>query len=501
MLTGFVGMMVLAAAVYYGLGWIKVAFPDMTFWAVLVLFLVAYVGLLFIASRHDDLPMDDPEEELTHLPRPGEVAITGLYFIIPIVVLIWCILIERFSPGLSAYYATLSMMFIVLTQHVLKNMFRGRPQVLTDLKTGVVDVVAGMIGGARNMIPIGVATAAAGIIVGTISLTGAHQVVGEFVEYLSGGNLMLMLVLVAVMSLILGLGLPTTANYIVVSSLMAPVVVTVGASNGLIVPLVAVHFFVFYFGILADDTPPVGLAAFAAAAISGGDPIKTGLQGFGYDIRTAILPFLFIFNTELLLIDVTPVKAVFIFCIGAIAMMLFAAATQGYFLTRSRIWESALLLLVVFTLFRPGFWLDMVQPPFDDYKGAAVLEGAASAPADEPVRVWVEGPDFDYPDRISDMVLQVVLPPADNAVARLDQAGLTVDPQGDDVVLEEPMPGTDFQRKLQGFDFYGETPVTVRELKVPAQGRWPKEIFYIPALLVLGLVILMQRRRQTVPAF
>ncbi|MEL6272514.1 MAG: TRAP transporter large permease subunit, partial [Chloroflexota bacterium] len=137
--------------------------------------------------------------------------------------------------------------------------------------------------------------------------------ISEFVEYLSGGSLILMLVLVAFMSLILGMGLPTTANYIVVSSLMAPVIVTLGAANGLVVPLIAVHLFVFYFGILADDTPPVGLAAFAAAAISGGDPIKTGVQGFMYDIRTALLPFLFIFNTELLLIDVTWWKAIFVF--------------------------------------------------------------------------------------------------------------------------------------------------------------------------------------------
>jgi TRAP-type uncharacterized transport system fused permease subunit len=159
-------------------------------------------------------------------------------------------------------------------------------------------------------------------------------VVGEFVEFLSGGSLILMLLLVAVMSLLLGLGLPTTANYIVVSSLMAPVIVSVARSQGLVVPLIAVHLFVFYFGILADDTPPVGLAAFAAAAISGGDPIKTGMQGFAYDIRTALLPFLFIFNTELLLIDVGPAKAIFVFIVGVVAMMLFAAATQGYFFAK-----------------------------------------------------------------------------------------------------------------------------------------------------------------------
>ncbi len=146
-----------------------------------------------------------------------------------------------------------------------------------------------------------------------------------------------MLIFVAIFSLILGMGLPTTATYIVITSLMAPVIIQVGAQSGLIVPLIAVHMFVFYFGILADDTPPVGLAAFAAAAISKGDPIKTGIIGFSYDVRTAILPFLFIFNTELLLIDVTLGKAIFVFSISVVAMMLFAATTQGWFLTKIEI--------------------------------------------------------------------------------------------------------------------------------------------------------------------
>ena len=130
------------------------------------------------------------------------------------------------------------------------------------------------------MIGIGVATATAGIIVGSVTLTGIGLVMTEFVEFVSGGNLMLMLLFTAFICLILGMGLPTTANYIVVSTLMAPVIVTLGAQNGLIVPLIAVHMFVFYFGILADDTPPVGLAAFAASAIAQSDPIKTGIQGF-----------------------------------------------------------------------------------------------------------------------------------------------------------------------------------------------------------------------------
>ena len=115
---------------------------------------------------------------------------------------------------------------------------------------------------------------------------------------------MAMLLLTALICLILGIGMPTTANYVVVATLMAPVLVELAQQNDLAVPLIAVHMFVFYFGLMADVTPPVGLAAYAAAAISGADPIKTGMQGFWYEIRTGLLPFIFIFNPELLLIDI-----------------------------------------------------------------------------------------------------------------------------------------------------------------------------------------------------
>ena len=158
------------------------------------------------------------------------------------------------------------------------------------------------------MIGVGVATTAAGIIVGTVTLTGVGQLIIGWVEFIAAGNLFLILLFTAMISLILGMGLPTTANYIVVSSLMAPVIMSLGAANNVAIPLIAAHMFVFYFGILADDTPPVGLAAYAAAAISKGDPIRTGVQGFIYDIRTAVLPFLFIFNTQLLMIGIDTVS-------------------------------------------------------------------------------------------------------------------------------------------------------------------------------------------------
>ena len=503
-LFGFIVFAGLGAAVYYGLGWIKIAFPGMTLYGAAAIFLVAYVVLVAIAARRDDLHLDDPDSALTVLPKPGEVALTGLHYLLPIIILLWCILIERLSPSLSAFWACVAMIFIVLTQHCLKAMFRvgsaNNQSFNSAIILGLNDFIEGMINGAKSMVPIGVATGVAGIIIGTVSLTGAHQIVGELVEWLSGGNLILMLLLVAIMSLILGMGLPTTANYIVVSSLMAPVIVSVGAQQGLVVPLVAVHMFVFYFGILADDTPPVGLAAFAASAISGGDPIKTGLQGFAYDIRTALLPFLFIFNTELLLIDVTLAKAVMIFIVGVIAMMLFAAATQGYFFAKSRIWESLILLVIAFSLFRPGFWLDKVQEPYNNVNGTEILAAVDAHPADEPLRLLVTGPDFDNPDKMAQITLLANLGSEGDAAAKLKSAGLpTID--GDDIVqLDEPFAGTPFFSTMQMFDFYGDAPVVIEQLQLPAT-RMPKEIFYIPALLLLGLVVLMQRRRQTQPAF
>ncbi len=492
---GFLATMILFLAVYYGLGWIKTAFPNMTFTTVVLLFLAAYVFLAWKAAQHPDLEEDDPSRPIEVLPRAGEVAITGLYFLLPIVLLIWLIMIERMSPGTSAYYAVIAMSFIAFTQHILKGLFRGNFAFAADLKRGFQDWVEGLIAGARSMTAIAVATGAAGIIIGTISLTGAHQVIGSFVEYLSAGSLIVMLLLVAVMSLILGMGLPTTANYIVVSSLMAPVIISVGAQNGLLLPAVAAHMFVFYFGILADDTPPVGLAAFAAAAISGGDPIKTGLQGFGYDIRTAILPFLFVFNTELLLIDVSWYKGIFIFIIGVIAMLLFAAATQRFMFVKTKWWETIALLLIAFTLFRPGFWLDMVQPPFIEHPGAQAVKMAEETQAGKLLRLRIAGPDFNDPDKTRATTINVEVKKGKSGIEKLRKSGLVIAVKDGKAVMEEPQPGTPFFELSQKFDFYGDKPVEVIKAYEPAE-RMPKEVFYIPALLLLGLVLLSQLARK-----
>ncbi len=434
---------------------------------------------------------DDPNAPLTELPEVGPTVRTGLHYLLPIIVLIWCLMIERFSPGLSAFWATVGMIFIVLTQRSLKAVFRAEGRALgRGIVEGFRDLVEGLIAGARNMIGIAVATGTAGIIVGTISLTGAHQVMGEFVEFLSAGNLMLMLIPVAILSLIMGMGLPTTATYIVITSLMAPVIVTVGAKSGLIVPLIAVHMFVFYFGILADDTPPVGLAAFAAAAISRGDPIRTGVIGFSYDIRTAILPFLFIFNTDLLLIDVGLLKAIFIFIIATIAMLLFAAATQHYFLTRNRLWETVALLLIAFTLFRPGYWLDQWQPPYAEKPPSSVIELAAQAADDDSLRAMLSGEDIASGKQVTKTIeLPLGQQTGDGAERLTKAAGLVFRMEADKVFVDDVVFGGYAEKQKIDFDW------ELTSLQVPAQ-RPPKELFYLPALLLLGLICWLQRGRR-----
>jgi TRAP-type uncharacterized transport system fused permease subunit len=186
---------------------------------------------------------------------------------------------------------------------------------------------------------------------------GLTQVLGA----LSGGHVWIVLILAAITSLILGIGLPTTANYIVMAALVVPVISNLSDAAGMVVPLVAIHMFVFYFGILADDTPPVGLAAYAASAISRADPIATGIQGFTYDLRTVILPFMFFFNPQLLLINVGSwYNALWVIATALAGMLAFVAATQGYLETRMRWYERLIMLAGALLMLKPGWHTDFI---------------------------------------------------------------------------------------------------------------------------------------------
>jgi len=488
------GLCILTLLVYYSIGWIKVVFGDWALPLVLLLTLVAYVALLAYACRFPELKLDDPHSPVTELPEVGPTVKSGLYFLLPVVILVWCLAVERFSPGMAAFWATLAMIFIVVTQKPLQAWFRNRRDAASQreyaasLKEGFEDLFQGMVKGAQNMIGIGVATAAAGIVVGTVTLTGIGLVMTDFVEFISGGSLMLILIFTALISLILGLGLPTTANYIVVSTLMAPVVVELGAQNGLLVPLIAVHLFVFYFGILADDTPPVGLAAYAAAAVAKADPIKTGVQGFAYDIRTAILPFMFIFNTNLLLMDIQNIFHFVTVVLGAtVAILVFAAATQHWWLTRNRAWETLAMLLIAFSLFRPGYWWDMIYPPIDKRPAVEIVEVAEQLPADQGLRVWVTGESLDGRE-VSKVVLLPLGKPGEG-MQRLEAAGLILSVFDDQVEVDMVTWGSPAQDL--GIDFGWEITAVEKELERPA-----KEWMLLPPLFLLALIAWLQVKRR-----
>ncbi|MEQ5828127.1 TRAP transporter permease [Sulfitobacter sp. NFXS29] len=476
----------LSFAVYYLMGWIRPAFPETAGYIIFVFLTAVYVGLLYVASKEEPLKLDDPNAEVTSLPMPGPTARSGLHFILPVVVLVWALMVDRLSPGLSAFWAAAYMIFILLTQRPLMAMFRGESKFVNDLKAGVFDLIDGLVTGARNMIGIGIATATAGIIVGAVSQTGVGSALADVVEVLSGGNILAILFLTAVLSLILGMGLPTTANYIVVSALLAPVIVTLGQQNGLIVPLIAVHLFVFYFGIMADVTPPVGLASFAAAAVSGGDPIRTGLVAFFYSLRTAALPFLFIFNTELLLIGVTWGQGLFIFVVATVAMLLFAAATQGWFLARNRFYETIALLLIAFTLFRPGFWMDMVYPPYSEEAPTEIVQAAEETPAGERLRLRVAGVN-DLGDPL-EFVALLPIGEGETGAEKLEAAGLMFREDGDKMIIDDVI--YDSPAQGAGLDWDQEVLRVLKPMPQPSK-YW----MFIPALLLLALVVFLQRGR------
>jgi TRAP transporter 4TM/12TM fusion protein len=473
-------------AVYYGMGWIRPAFPNAAGYIIFVFITLVYVGLLYVSSKEAPLVLDDPNAPVTALPLPGPTIRSGLHFILPVVVLVWALMVDRLSPGLSAFWATAYMVFILLTQRPLTAIMRGEGTIGAALHLGFKDLIDGLETGARNMIGIGIATATAGIIVGAVSQTGVGSALADVVEVLSGGNLLAILFLTAILSLILGMGLPTTANYIVVSALLAPVIVTLGQQNGLIVPLIAVHLFVFYFGIMADVTPPVGLASFAAAAVSGGDPIKTGVIAFFYSLRTAALPFLFIFNTELLLINVTVTQGIFVFIIATIAMLLFAAATQGWFLAKNKVYETIALLLIAFTLFRPGFWMDMVSPPFTEEAPSNIAAAALATPVGEDLRIRVAGLN-DLGDPIEFVALLNIGEGA-TGEERLETAGLLFRDDDGKMIIDDV--GYDSPASIAGFNWDQEVLRVLRPIYQPS-----KYLMFIPALLLLTLVVFLQRGR------
>ena len=447
---------------------------------------ITYLALFFIAHieahKHGLTRMEEHD-----IPPLWPTFISGVHYLVPIIILIYLLIIERWTAGSAVFYSVLALMAIILGQAVFSDGMVSVRQILASLLRGFKQIATGMVRGAINMVPVAIAIACAGIIVGSVSSTGLSNAMVEVVEVVSGGNFYILLFMVMILCLVLGLGLPTTANYLVVAALLANVVVEIGGASGYILPLIAVHLFVFYFGLMADVTPPVGLAAYAAAGISRADPIKTGIQAFWYEIRTAILPFVFIFNPELLLVGITSFwHAILIFSVSLIAILSFTAATQGWLLTRLKMTEIAGLLFVTLSLFRPDLVVGIFSPEYNqigiDKSFRADLSDAES------VRIHVTR-NTAYGDRYKLFKFDVKVQEITNLPSAF---GFTVRQEGDRYFIDKLK--FDGKAKQQGFEFDDE----LTSLEVSNPNRLNKYWGYLIGCLLLIAIILRQWRRMLV---
>jgi TRAP transporter 4TM/12TM fusion protein len=483
---GISGSVVVCAVLYYLFAALKAMLGAAAPWAIGAVVLALYAISIQQAAQSPDLPEDIDIDN----PKPLDTWPTvraGLHFLMPIGTLIWCLMVEEMSPSLSAFWAIVVLIVLMLTQRPAILMLRKQP-VGDAWMRGAREVIGGMTDGSRNMIGIGVATATAGIIVGGITLTGLGLRMTEFVEFVSQGNVIAMLLFIAFVCLVLGLGVPTTANYVLVATLMAPVVVELGAQSGLIIPLIAVHLFVFYYGIMGDITPPVGLATFAAAAISGEDAIQTGIQGSVYALRTVILPFIWIFNPTLLLIDIgTWWDAVLVIGASTVAMLVFAAVTMNWFRVKCRLWELLLLAVATVFLFRPDYFMDQIAPEYRTEPASKVFEIAGKVPAGERLVAVIAGTTIEGEDLRKTVAVNLGAAEADGR-KRILASGLTLVPLGDKLQIANVKFGTAAKKSgfEQGFD--------IVEVKVPS-GRPTAHWFYLPGLLLIALVWWSQGRR------
>jgi len=322
--------------------------------------IISYVALFYI-SHLEALKLNLKGMDEVDIPNLKKTFLSGLHFLIPIFVLVYMLVYLRFTASYSIFFATIALIIVNLVYIVIKNQ-----DFKEAIKTWYNQTLVGFQKGALNMVGVGIAIATAGIIVGAVGSTGLSTNLIIVIEFIAKDNVIILLFLTIILCLLLGMGLPTTANYVVVASLMATVLVDVGNASGFVFPLIAVHLFVFYFGLMADVTPPVGLASYAAAAISGGDPLKTGLQAFWYSLRTGILPIVFLFNHELLLIGIENIwHGLLVIITSLIGILVFTSATQAWFINRLRWHEIMIFLLISISLLAPEFVLNKFYPKYN----------------------------------------------------------------------------------------------------------------------------------------
>ena len=358
---------------------IKDIFQGASIYAVAAILIVAHIAVLVYRPTpvsREFLSTDDKTDTGSSSESVWEIFRQGLHYFIPVVVLVWLLVVERVSSSLACFWTNVFLMFMLLSEGVVDSLRRGDRDILPPIFEGFGKICSAMVTSSKNMLAIAVATATAGIVVGVVGLTGFGLVIGSFVDVIAGSSVFVALLVTAVICIVLGMGMPTTGCYIIVSTLVVPVLTMMVHKNGLQAPPVALHLFVFYFGLMADVTPPVGIASYAAAAIARANAFKTGVQSFLYNIKTMVVPFVFVFNGDIILHSVESVwRTVFDIGLLLLSIILLSAGMQGFFLRRNRFYESVVLIVLAATFLVPGYVAGLFRSP---YVNIPVVEGDAS---------------------------------------------------------------------------------------------------------------------------
>ncbi len=430
--------------------------------------IISYIALFYI-SHLEALKLNLKGMDDADVPHLKKTFLSGIHFLIPIFILIYTLVYLRFTASYSIFYATITLVLVNLINLLIKN------EIKKDaLKEWFNQTIVGFEKGALNMVAVGIAIATAGIIVGAVGSTGLSTNLIIVIESIAKDNVTILLFLTIILCLLLGMGLPTTANYVVVASLMATVLVDVGNASGFIFPLIAVHLFVFYFGLMADVTPPVGLASYAAAGISGGDPLKTGVQAFWYSLRTGILPIVFLFNHELLLIGIENIwHGLIVIITSLIGILVFTSATQGWFINKLKWYEIIIFLVISISLLSPDFVLNKFYPKYN-YEDITKINSVKLDSTKE-IQIKITRPSL-YGERYK---LFVISKNTFDGKFTLEDYGITLLKQDDKVVVDNLK--WSGEAKKNGF----ETGDYLSEFKIENLDRPSKNIVYPIAILLL----------------
>ena len=276
-----------------------------------------------------------PREQL---PKAWVIFKERGHLAIPLIVIVY-LLVTGYTPMRAALVAIV----LSIAVSALKKSTRMKP----------IEIIRGLEAGARNVLGVAIACAAAGIIIGVVTKTGVGLKLASGLLALSGGYLLPTMFFTMITSLILGMGVPTTANYVITSTIAAPALLQMG------VPVLAAHMFVFYFGIIADVTPPVALAAYAASGISGGKPLITGVNASKLAIAAFIIPYIFVLSPEILMINATAFSLIFAAVTAILGMVGVSSAMIGYLVDHSSPVERVLQFVGGILMIMPGVWTDI----------------------------------------------------------------------------------------------------------------------------------------------